>query len=273
MHITITRIGIDWPHEPEYVCDRPFGMDEYQFFRFTTPFEIRTVKGIEIGKPGDCIFHTLKFPNWHKGHGGAFRNDWIHFTGEDVEEIVRITALPVNTIFHPPDSSAVTPAFQVIRREMLRKDLYWEEIIGTKFEELLFTLSRNWKKSREKRLTKAELRNLDSFRDIRLHVHERLHEPWTIVSMAALAHLSASRFAALYTKFFKVSPVEDLIETRIQHAKFLLSNANVSVAIAAEESGFESLAYFSRLFRKRVGCPPRDYYSTSMPEQSSETQE
>ena len=40
---------------------------------------------------------------------------------------------------------------------------------------------------------------------------------------------------------------------------WLLSSGTVPVKQAAAESGFTDIHYFSRCFRSRVGCAPRDY--------------
>lgn len=78
--------------------------------------------------------------------------------------------------------------------------------------------------------------------------------------MADAAHLSPSRFRALYRRFFGVSPAEDLIRARIRMACLLLTNATLTVGEVARRSGFGSVYYFSRAFKARVGCPPREYY-------------
>ena len=77
--------------------------------------------------------------------------------------------------------------------------------------------------------------------------------------MAQLTHMSPSRFAVLYKRILGASPTEDLIEARLARARGLLTNAGLSVGEVAAETGFTSLSYFSRLFRRRVGTTPRDY--------------
>src|SRR5690606_38930229 len=98
---------------------------------------------------------------------------------------------------------------------------------------------------------------------VRQHVHERLQEHWTVARMAKLAKLGENRFAVLYRESFGVSPMEDLIQARLNHAERLLTIRHITVSEAAERSGFGSLHYFSRLFRRRVGCPPSAYARSS----------
>ena len=49
---------------------------------------------------------------------------------------------------------------------------------------------------------------------------------------------------------------------RVNHAEWLLTNRHTTVAEAAEQAGFRSIHYFSRLFHRRVGCPPSRYYES-----------
>jgi len=109
-------------------------------------------------------------------------------------------------------------------------------------------------------LTPAEAARVDEFRNLRMHVHERMRQPWRVAEMAGLAHLSPSRFAVLYTKLFEVSPMEDLIHARLHRARALLTDGGIPVSDVAQRAGFGSVCHFSRLFRKHVGCAPRDYH-------------
>jgi AraC-like DNA-binding protein len=83
--------------------------------------------------------------------------------------------------------------------------------------------------------------------------------------MALLVHMSPKRFGQLHRKFFGISPAEDLIQARLERAKYLLSSTTLSVGRAAERSGFTNPYYFSRLFHRRVGCAPRDYQKIASP--------
>jgi len=54
-------------------------------------------------------------------------------------------------------------------------------------------------------------------------------------------------------------PNEYLTELRLDEAKRLMSDSTVSVAEAAERSGFRDAGYFSTVFRKHMGIPPSEY--------------
>lgn len=107
--------------------------------------------------------------------------------------------------------------------------------------------------------TSTERERLVSLTRARIHIHESLQDAWTVPSMARLVNLSPNRFAVLYKQFFRVSPTDDLLWRRLDHAKHLLSSTNVSVGEAAGLCGFNNIYYFSRMFRQRLGIPPSVY--------------
>lgn len=59
------------------------------------------------------------------------------------------------------------------------------------------------------------------------------------------------------------SPEKELIRIRIEHAKLLLRETSLSIAIIAEKTGYSSLEYFNRMFQRKVGFSPRKYRELS----------
>ena len=54
-------------------------------------------------------------------------------------------------------------------------------------------------------------------------------------------------------------PGQYQIQIRLNKARRLLRNGTLSIAAIAEQLGFESIYYFSRLFKKKTGCSPLAY--------------
>jgi len=98
------------------------------------------------------------------------------------------------------------------------------------------------------------------FEDLRVEMMDHVEREWTVAAMAREVFLSPCHFEKVYRDFFGVSPVEDLLRARIRRACWLLTNTELSMGEVAEQCGFNSPHYFSRVFRKRMGCPPSEYY-------------
>jgi AraC-like DNA-binding protein len=83
-----------------------------------------------------------------------------------------------------------------------------------------------------------------------------LREPLSIEDMAQRAHLSSSRFSALFKQQFGVAPHQYLLDLRVRHAQELLLNTDLSQEDIASYCGFADIHHFSKAFRKRTGQTP-----------------
>lgn len=78
-----------------------------------------------------------------------------------------------------------------------------------------------------------------------------------IEQFAQLSNRSLSAFKRDFQAIFGTTPGRWLLEKRLSYAKSLLSNNGRKViSDVAFESGFETLAHFSRSFKQRFGVPP-----------------
>ncbi|GAB4518912.1 MAG: hypothetical protein Tsb004_29710 [Allomuricauda sp.] len=88
-------------------------------------------------------------------------------------------------------------------------------------------------------------------RDYKTHI--------SIDSLAGPLGISKFLFIRKFREAFGVTPVHFLIDRRIGHAKRLLAESDLLISDIADLTGFESLAHFSKLFKKSEGCSPMFY--------------
>jgi AraC-like DNA-binding protein len=86
-----------------------------------------------------------------------------------------------------------------------------------------------------------------------------ISDPISVPDMARQAHLSPSRFAAVFREHFGESPHAYLLQMRIDHAKELLRTTRVSVAQIAGYCGFADAQHFAKAFKNAVGVTPSVY--------------
>jgi len=90
-------------------------------------------------------------------------------------------------------------------------------------------------------------------------IAESFCEPITLHTAAREACLSPFHFHRLFAQTFGQTPHDFLTARRIDAAKKLLAQSNMSITEICFEVGYSSLGSFSSLFQREVGCSPRDY--------------
>lgn len=257
--IRVSAHGLQREEPDNFIVDRPHGLGDFLLLHFHSPMEVLTVQGVVFAEPSQCVLFAPGHPHWYRGRAGAWGNDWMHLEGEAVAEVAACYGLPLNTLVAPEDTRFLPHIFGEITHEQHQAEANWEEAKDLLVRQLLLKLGRALIVSAS-RFTPSEAEHLPALRTLRRRVHDQLSQRWTVDEMAAEVGLSKSRFAALYQRFFGVSPLEDLLRARLQHAENLLTNRAMPVRSAASQSGFTSVHYFSRLFHQRIGCAPSDYH-------------
>ena len=69
--------------------------------------------------------------------------------------------------------------------------------------------------------------------------------------------------------YFHSSPKEELLQARLQKARYLLTNDAMTVKQAAYMAGFQNICYFNRVFKKVCGCSPGEYRKNAAGKQTT----
>lgn len=111
-------------------------------------------------------------------------------------------------------------------------------------------------------------------RDIEIHINDRSHvkvehvidhmrhhlqEPLRLGDLAAKVGLSVSQLSWLFRRETGYPPMKYLARLKIQRACRYLESTDASISAISEQLGFEDPFYFSRLFKKTIGCSPLSY--------------
>ncbi|SNS99265.1 transcriptional regulator, AraC family [Granulicella rosea] len=90
-------------------------------------------------------------------------------------------------------------------------------------------------------------------------IHERVHAPWTVESLAEAAGMSRSAFAARFKELLGQTPLEYVTGWRMQKAIQLLEQRDKKLIDVARLVGYESDAAFSKAFKRVVGANTGEY--------------
>jgi AraC family transcriptional regulator, arabinose operon regulatory protein len=261
--------GIDTPHDPEFVVDRPGPRQDWIILCFRTPFLMATDSGTRVGQVGDCIVHDANSLEWHTtapGEVEGFRNDWLHVAPAGMQERANRYGIQLNNTIPTGIASFLSEHLRVIADEDRHRNAFWEERIATELEVLLLRLARvQATLNTQDGLTVTERSHLGDFSSIRSVMLDRFHENWSVKRLADMTHMSPNRFSVLYQLFFKISPIEELIQHRLKQSCTMLVYSNANLEGIAETCGFTDASYYSRVFKERMGCSPGMYRKLGLP--------
>ena len=82
------------------------------------------------------------------------------------------------------------------------------------------------------------------------------HEEWPVRRLARVSSVSEAHFARSFKDAFGVPPHRYLLTRRIERAKSLLRDTNLSITDIAFQTGWKSLGTFGRIFRDVTGESP-----------------
>ena len=162
--------------------------------------------------------------------------------------------LPFDRPISNGNSKAFSRYLSEILTEQLRNDEFSPQIISNHIYHLLTLLKRA---DNENKVFKNKAHQ--EMYQLRLHIHKHCKKQWTLEDMAKKSGYSVSHFCALYKQLFKISPIDDLLNARLEMAKKLIILKQYKISDIADLCGFSSLHYFSEFFKKKTGKTPSEY--------------
>lgn len=96
----------------------------------------------------------------------------------------------------------------------------------------------------------------------RQQIQAHFREELSVEELADSIGLSVSYFRRLFHEAYGCSPMQYIVNLRIENARDLLLSGEVNVTEAALLSGFEDIYYFSTLFKRKTGMTPTQIQRT-----------
>lgn len=232
--------------------------NKYSFFHFPEPVEIRIGDTLYTTEPNAVIISRPDEPRWF-----YFPKDtqFNFFHGRlALGPLLEENRIPLGCILYPRDPEFLNGCFKRIRMEYLSEEEGAEALQDIYIKEMLVLLGRSIRRQQAVADSKLQMKLFK----LRLELLSRPGDKWTVEEMARRVSLSPSRFHVVYKAQFRISPMRDLINARIDQAKaLLLENREETLAVIAERLGYKNPYDFCRQFTKATGISPGAYRKNS----------
>lgn len=251
------NVGFGHQHDADFFIDRPDGSGDWLLLILKTD-AIFTLDGKDVHVPASSFFLYPKgMPQYYRcvPHH-TFANDWVHFVFEDGEEEEFLkTGLPYAQPVPLHNPEFLSFLIKCLAYENCANNLHKQENI----RHYMFLL---FNKVSEQQCQPPEHISGSSY-EMLLTMRNKIYaQPYYPRSIAWASHevrMSPAAFQRLYKKQFGVTFTQDLINSRIEHAKMLLVSTNLSVQEISRQCGYRNYEHFARQFKESVGMAPLEY--------------
>ena len=199
---------------------------------------------------GDTVILDCYNPHEYYTENG-FESIWIHVSGSNSYELFEEIEKNNGTLIKCKDIHYVEKLlfriYDSIKGDTPPSELRISVDIYKLFAELL-----NFQTTK----SLGENNYEDTVQQIKEYISDHLSENLTVNELAMAAHMSASHFSRIFKQQTGFSPYDYVLIFRLNRAKFLLKNTDLSVSTVAYKTGFNSESNFIYFFTENVGISP-----------------
>lgn len=185
---------------------------------------------------------------------------WIHFTGTQIETLLRQNDLWDNCVYQLEDEPAFPEITMRLLRELQFRSYNYMLMSTACFQELICIISRNLHRQHSPAIVQYE-----AFIPAIELMHNEYQTNRSVEEYAALSGMSPYYFIRKFKEYTGYSPHTYLIRLRMDRARDLLLSSTLSVSEISFSVGYDNPLYFSRLFRKYTGSSPTEFRDKATP--------
>lgn len=242
-------------NDPNFKIDRSYLHGHLIMFCISGKLHIEQYHIVSTLQPGQSCLMTLE--DAHKYYSDSENPCellWLHFSGKHVKETLSL-------IFESAEKYVIieqSSVFSLLQNCIMN---YESDSIGSCFTNsantyqlLTIFLEKTIRTSTRETIYISPLtKQPDSF------INEHIREKITLQMMAEQCHLNPSYFCRRFHSETNMTPMQYLMQKRIESAKYYLIYTQEQMSMISEELGFYNQNHFSVCFLKATGLSPTQY--------------
>ena len=174
-----------------------------------------------------------------------------------IQPIAQCDSLPFVVFRHSNRSHCeINCLIKDIYRQMNEKTQCYELTVQRNINRIFEYISCNFTEFPKAKATRIQINNQIRLQKMLTYIYENYAEPVKLDDIAKAADISRSEAGRCFHTYMGCSPVDALIQYRLQMAHRLLSERSQTLQQISYACGFNSVSYFSRQFKKRYGYAP-----------------
>ncbi|MBR6675739.1 MAG: AraC family transcriptional regulator [Clostridia bacterium] len=144
-------------------------------------------------------------------------------------------------------------------RQLSEKRECYELAVQRNISRIFEFIACNFESLPKAETTRIQINNQIRVQKMLKYISENYSEQVTLDDIAKAADISRSEAGRCFQAYMGCSPVEALIQYRVQTAHRLLSEKSQTLQQISYACGFNSVNYFSRCFKKKYGYAPSQF--------------
>lgn len=245
----VNGVGIYETMQPGIV-NRPTGSKDWLLMYFHDSVFVKTSQGVNKFPAGSLIIWSDTDGHYYGNPEIEWKHSWIHSHNKTIASMIEDVGLKINTVMTLNSPDILIESLSRIYHEMSEQVEPDMVVLQNFYQNMLHMLGRQ--------ICQGEKREIIPQRILRIKklIESCPSKKYTLTVLAKEASMSVPHFCSEFKKYVLVSPIEYLIRMRLQQAKYLLCDFNLSIAEIADRLGYHDIFHFSKQFKKYFGVSP-----------------
>ena len=251
--------GYNYRHDDTFYVERPTGARDYMLLIIRSPGRILLNERSYYVERNAVILYNKGTPQYFGAHNAEYINDWVSFD-LDEDDIAWCTHIGIQF-------DTVLEYFDVYQLSHLVKQLSMEQwadnpntetsenyllrLLLLKLADLISKPSRNSSKISTKLQT------------LRRRIYDHPELDWSTESICQSLSISPSYLYYAYKQILGTTVKADVIASRLEYSKHLLTYSNYSISEISHMVGYENDVHYMYMFKKATGLTPTQYRKSS----------